>query len=72
MIRKMILGLTAVAALTTVALAPTAASAGYGYGYGYGYKSYYKPAYSYNYYQPTCFYKKVYGYYGYELVKVCR
>ena len=69
MFRKTLLGLTAAAALITTALAPTAASAGYGYGYGY--RSYYKPYYSYNYYQPTCFYKKVYGYYGYQLVKVC-
>jgi hypothetical protein len=67
MFRKTLLGLIAAAALITTAFAPTAASAGYGYGYGY--RSYYKPYY--NYYQPTCFYKKVYGYYGYELVKVC-
>jgi hypothetical protein len=70
MFRKTLLGLTAAAALATTALAPTTASAGY---YGYGYRSYYKPyAYSYSHYRPYCFHKKVWGYYGWEYVKVCR
>lgn len=69
MFRKTLLGLIAAAALVTTAFAPTAASASY-YGH-YGYRSYYKP-YSYSYHQPYCFYKKVWTYYGWEHVKVCR
>ena len=67
MFRKTVLGLTAGAALVTVALAPTAASAHY-YGYkSYGYSyNYYKPhyhSYSYDYYRPSYGYKSYrYGY----------
>ena len=67
MIRKTVLGLAAVVALATAALAPTAASAHY---YGYGYKSYYKPYYGYTYYKPHCFTKKVWGYYGWRWIRV--
>jgi hypothetical protein len=74
MIRKTVLGLAAVVALATAALAPTAASAGYyGYGYGHGYKSYGYS--SYGYYKPYrqhCFSKKVWTHYGWEWVRVCR
>lgn len=70
MIRKTVLGLAAVVALATAALAPTSASAGY-YGYGYGYKSYYKPYYGYTYYKPHCFTKKVWGHYGWRWIRVC-
>jgi hypothetical protein len=69
MIRKTVLGLAAVVALATAALAPTSASAHY---YGYGYKSYYKPYYGYTYYKPHCFTKKVWTYYGWDWVRVCR
>ena len=64
MIRKLVLGVAAGAALVTAAFAPTAASAGY-YGYGYGYRSYYKPyyGYSYNYYKPYYGYRSYYRYY---------
>lgn len=72
MIRKTVLGLAAVVALATAALAPTSASAGYyGYGYGYGYKPYYKPYYGYTYYKPHCFTKKVWGHYGWRWIRVC-
>ena len=70
MIRNTILGLTAAAALTVAALAPTTASAGY-YGHGYGYKSYhYAPSYSYGHsYRSHDYGYKSYGYgyrsYGY-------
>lgn len=69
MIRKTVLGLTAVAALATAALAPTAASAHY---YGYGHKHFYKPYYGYSHYRPHCFTKKVWTYYGWDWVRVCR
>lgn len=72
MIRKTVLGLAAVVALATAALAPTAASAHY-YGYGHGYKSYGYS--SYGYYKPHrqhCFSKKVWTHYGWEWVRVCR
>jgi hypothetical protein len=69
MIRNTVLGLTAAAALTVAALAPTTASAGH-YG-GYGYKSY-APSYSYGYsygYKSYNYGYKSYGYgyrsYGY-------
>src|SRR5262245_34936587 len=65
-LKKTVLGLAAVVALATAALAPTAASAHY-YGhkhfkpyYGYSSYAYYKP------YRPYCFSKKVWTHYGWE------
>ena len=69
MIRKSILALTAIAALGTVALAPTSASAwgfkggwghhGFGgYGYGYGYRVGFIGAPAYVTLAPSCYYVK--------------
>ncbi len=81
MIRKSILALTAIAALGTVALAPTSASAwgfkggwghhgfgGYGYGYGIGFVG--APAYVTL--APSCYYVKRYTRSGLvKMIRVC-
>ena len=81
MIRKSILALTAIAALGTVALAPTSASAwgfkggwghhgfgGYGYGYGVGFIG----APTYVTLAPSCYYVKRYTRSGLvKLIRVC-
>lgn len=80
MIRKSILALTAVAALGTVALAPTSASAwgfkggfhhhhGFGWGHGYGIGFVGAPAYV---LAPDCYYVKKITRSGFvKVIKVC-
>jgi hypothetical protein len=76
MLRKTLIALAAVAALGTVALAPTSASAGggkfgfkhhhhhhHGFGWGVGYPVYVGG--------PDCFFKKKFTPFGWKLVKVC-
>ena len=83
MIRKSILALTAIAALGTVALAPTSASAwgfkggwdhhhGFGWGYGYGYRVGFIGAPAYVTLGPSCYYVKRYTRSGLvKLIRVC-
>ena len=82
MIRKSILALTAIAALGTVALAPTSASAwgfkggwghhGFGDGYGYGYRVGFIGAPTYVTLAPSCYYVKKITRSGFvRLIKVC-
>jgi hypothetical protein len=76
MLRKTLLAVTAIAALGTVALAPTSASAGgkfFKHGFyvhkhvGWGvYPAY--PAYAWG---PSCFYEKKFTPFGWKIVKVC-
>ena len=81
MIRKSILALTAIAALGTVALAPTSASAwgfkggfhhhhhGFGWGHGYGIGFVGAPAYV---LAPSCYYVKRYTRSGLvKMIRVC-
>ena len=73
MIRKTLLGLTAVAALGAAALAPTSASAwgfhhhGWGHGWGLGF---YGPGYV-NYYDDCYLVKKIYRSGAVRYVRVC-
>jgi hypothetical protein len=75
MIRKTILGLTAVAALGVAALAPTSASAwgwghhGWGHGWGHGY-GFYGPGYV-NYDADCYLVKKVYRSGAVRMIRVC-
>jgi hypothetical protein len=75
MIRKTILGLTAVAALGVAALAPTSASAwgfghhGWGHGWGHGY-GFYGPGYV-NYASDCYLVKKVYRSGAVRMIRVC-
>ena len=75
MIRKTILGLTAVAALGVAALAPTSASAwgwghhGWGHGWGHGY-GFYGPGYV-NYASDCYLVKRINRFGEVRLVRVC-
>ena len=77
MIRKSILALTGIAALSAVALAPTSASAwgkgGWGHGWGHGF-GFYGAGYGVNYVDvvPSCYFVKKINRYGeVRLIKVC-
>jgi hypothetical protein len=77
MIRKSILALTGIAALSAVALAPTSASAwgkgGWGHGWGHGF-GFYGAGYGVNYVDvtPSCYFvKKIMRSGEVRLIKVC-
>jgi hypothetical protein len=74
MLRKTLVALAAVAALGSLALAPTSASAGGKFfkhkhvGIGFGYPGYY-PGYAFG---PSCFYVEKWTPFGIVVKKVCR
>jgi hypothetical protein len=72
MLRKTLLALTAVAALGSIALAPTSASAGGFFKHkhiGVGFYPGFYPGYAWG---PSCYYVEKFTPFGVKIVKVCR
>ena len=75
MLRKTLIALTAVAALGSLALAPTSASAGGGKFFKHGHFHHgigFYPGYPGYGFGPSCYYVEKFTPFGWKIVKVCR